>query len=163
MSLASHAFHCDCIAQRVALARSFICHWLALPYFRKVWKWCALFIIQNRKNEKRRRTTKRIKENRKHCWKTLKSMLRKCNAQCMYRTQAARHTYQRQHAYLHTRTHTVTQLVAQILALHILWRLKFLWQFARRATLGRKSQQNAKQSVAQTELLRLNAVRDALK
>lgn len=63
----------------------------------------------------------------------------------------------------HTHTHTVTQLVAQILALHILWRLKFLWQFARRATLGRKSQQNAKQSVAQTELLRLNAVRDALK
>lgn len=113
--------------------------------------------------KKRRQTTKRIKENRKHCWKTLKSMLRKCNAQCMYRTQAARHTYQRQHAYPHTRTHTVTQLVAQILALHILWRLKFLWQFARRATLGRKSQQNAKQSVAQTELLRLNAVRDALK
>lgn len=39
----------------------------------------------------------------------------------------------------HPHTHTVTQLVAQILALHILWRLKFLWQFARRATLGRKS------------------------
>lgn len=67
------------------------------------------------------------------------------------------------HSHAHTYTHTQSRSSAQILALHILWRLKFLWQFARRATLGSKSRQNAKQSVAQTELLRLNAVRDALK